>query len=42
MLEYKYDAWDKRPGRTGALADRLGKRNPFRHRGYVYDEETNP
>ena len=22
------------------MADTLGKRNPFRHRGYVYDEET--
>ena len=23
-----------------ALADTLGKRNPFRYRGYVFDEET--
>ena len=25
---------------TGSPADTLGKRNPFRYRGYVYDEET--
>ena len=25
---------------AGTLADTLGKRNPFRYRGYVFDEET--
>ena len=40
MVEYKYDAWGKPLSTTGALADTLGKRNPFRYRGYVFDEET--
>ena len=40
VVEYKYDAWGKLLGTTGTLADTLGKRNPFRYRGYVYDEET--
>ena len=40
MVEYKYDAWGKLLSATGALADTLGKCNPFRYRGYVYDGET--
>ena len=40
VVEYKYDAWGKPIATTGNLADTLGKRNPFRYRGYVYDEET--
>ena len=40
MVEYKYDAWGKPLSTTGTLADTLGKRNPFRYRGYVFDEET--
>ena len=40
VVEYKYDAWGKLPSTTGTLADTLGKRNPFRYRGYVFDEET--
>ena len=40
VVEYKYDAWGKLLSTTGALADTLGKCNPFRYRGYVYDEET--
>ncbi len=40
VVEYKYDAWGKLLSTTGALADTLGKRNPFRYRGYAYDEET--
>ena len=39
VVEYKYDAWGKPLSTTGSLADTLGKRNPFRYRGYVYDEE---
>lgn len=39
VVEYKYDAWGKLLSTTGSLADTLGKRNPFRYRGYVYDEE---
>ena len=40
VVEYKYDAWGKMLSTTGSLADTLGKRNPFRYRGYVYDEES--
>ena len=40
VVEYKYDAWGKPIAATGSLAATLGKRNPFRYRGYVYDEET--
>ena len=40
VVEYKYDAWGKPLSTTGTLADTLGKRNPFRYRGYVFDEET--
>ena len=40
VVEYKYDAWGKIIGRTGSLVSTLGYLNPFRYRGYVYDEET--
>ena len=40
VVEYKYDAWGKPISTTGSMADTLGKYNPFRYRGYVYDEET--
>ena len=40
VVEYQYDAWGKAISTTGSLAATLGKRNPFRYRGYVYDEET--
>ncbi len=40
VVEYKYDVWGKRIGRTGSLAATLGTLNPFLYRGYVYDEET--
>ena len=40
VVEYKYDAWGKLLSTTGSLADTLGRRNPFRYRGYVYDEES--
>jgi len=40
VVEYKYDVWGKRLSTDGTLADTLGKRNPFRYRGYVYDEES--
>ena len=41
VVEYKYDAWGKPLSKTGSMASTLGKWNPFRYRGYVYDEETN-
>ncbi len=40
VVEYKYDVWGKPISITGSLADSLGIRNPFRYRGYVYDDET--
>ena len=40
VVEYKYDAWGKLLSTTGSLADTLGRRNPFRYRGYIYDEES--
>ena len=40
VVEYKYDAWGKPIATTGSLAATLGKRNPFRYRGYIFDEET--
>lgn len=39
VVEYNYDAWGKPIATTGSLAATLGKRNPFRYRGYVYAEE---
>ena len=39
VVKCKYEAWGKLLSTTGSLADTLGKRNPFRYRGYVYDEE---
>ena len=40
VVEYKYDAWGALLGKTGTLSGTLGELNPFRYRGYVYDEET--
>ena len=40
VVEYRYDAWGTPLSKTGTLATTLGTLNPFRYRGYVYDEET--
>lgn len=40
VVEYKYNAWGTILSKTGSMANTLGHRNPFRYRGYVYDEET--
>lgn len=40
VVSYTYDAWGAPTGTTGTLAATLGVLNPFRYRGYVYDEET--
>ncbi len=40
IVEYYYDAWGRQYKVTGSMKDTLGKLNPFRYRGYVYDEET--
>ena len=39
-VEYRYDAWGRMLSKTGTMASTLGTLNPFRYRGYVYDEET--
>jgi len=40
VVEYKYDTWGNQTYISGILHTLLGKANPFRYRGYVYDEET--
>ena len=40
VVEYSYDAWGRPIQKAGTLASTLGMLNPFRYRGYVYDEET--
>lgn len=40
VVEYHYDAWGAPIAKTGNMAATLGTVNPFRYRGYVYDEET--
>ncbi len=40
VVSYIYDAWGTPTGTAGTMAETLGKINPFRYRGYVYDEET--
>ena len=40
VVNYVYDAWGRPISCSGIMANTLGKINPFRYRGYVYDEET--
>ena len=40
VVNYKYDSWGKLISITGSMADTLGKDNPYRYKGYYYDEET--
>lgn len=40
VVEYMYNAWGNLLNKNGSLASTLGTLNPFRYRGYVYDEET--
>ena len=40
VVQYAYDAWGKPVATEGSMADTLGYDNPFRYRGYVWDEET--
>ena len=40
VVEYRYGAWGKPISTTGSKADTLGRRNPFRYRGYVWGEVT--
>ena len=40
VVEYKYNSWGKTPEHHRQQSQHLGKTNPFRYRGYYYDEET--
>ncbi len=40
VVTYTYDAWGRQLSCTGFMANDLGKLNPLRYRGYVYDQET--
>ncbi len=40
VVRYTYSAYGLPLSKTGTLADTLGTLNPFRYRGYIYDEET--
>ncbi len=40
VVSYSYDAWGDPTDVSGSMAATLGALNPFRYRGYVYDEET--
>ena len=39
VVSYVYDAWGRPISKTGSMAATLGTVQPFRYRGYVYDEE---
>lgn len=40
VVKYTYDAWGKIQSITGSKATTIGKYNPFRYKGYYYDDET--
>ena len=40
VVRYIYDTWGKIMDISGSLKDSVGKKNPYRYRGYRYDEET--
>lgn len=40
VVEYTYDAWGNILSVAGSMASTLGQYNPFRYRGYYYDNET--
>ena len=40
VVSYTYDEWGNKVSVTGTMASTLGTLNPFRYRGYCYDEET--
>lgn len=40
VVNYVYDSWGKLLSITGSLKDTVGIQNPFRYRGYYYDNET--
>ena len=40
VVAYTYDAWGKLLSTTGGMANTLGKHNPIRYHGYIYDTES--
>ena len=40
VVECGYDAWGNPISKSGSVVATIGTLNPFRYRGYVYDEET--
>lgn len=40
VVTYKYDAWGKLISKTDNTVYGIGELNPFRYRGYIYDDET--
>ena len=40
MVSYTYNSWGKPLGMVDSTADGVGSKNPFRYRGYCWDEET--
>ncbi len=40
VVWYRYDAWGNILGVGGSMGGTLGMLQPFRYRGYVWDEET--
>ena len=40
VVNYRYDSWGRMLDITGSMAETLGKDNPYRYKGYCYDEET--
>ena len=40
VVKYTYDAWGKLLSTTGSLASTIGALNPFKYKGYYYDQES--
>ena len=40
VVKYKYDAWGKPLSVEGSLASTIGQLNPFRYKGYYFDNES--
>jgi RHS repeat-associated protein len=40
VVQYSHDAWGNQTSCTGTLANTLGQANPYRYRGYRFDNES--
>ena len=40
VVKYAYDAWGKLLSTMGSLASTIGALNPFKYKGYYYDQES--